>query len=286
MHNPLRAQEPLPPFGRIEATDVEPGISALLAQARGRIEQIASHEPPTFATVVEPLEVLRHSVARAWSPVSHLNAVLNSEALRAAYNACLPLLSAYETDLAQDERLYKAYSTIASHEGATLDPVRRRVLEHALRDFELAGVGLPSEAKQRFKTLMLELTQLQSKFEENVLDATSAWSHHVTDPAQVRGLNEIIIERARQRAHEQRMEGWILTLDQPTYVAVVTNAQSAQLRRVFYEAWSTRASERGPQAGRWDNAPIIEQILARRHEAAGILGFGNFAEYALQKRMR
>ncbi|MHB1539949.1 MAG: M3 family metallopeptidase [Steroidobacteraceae bacterium] len=285
MHNPLLAQEPLPPFDRIEASDVEPGISALLAQTRGRIEQIANHEPPTFATVVEPLEVLRHSVARAWSPVSHLNAVVNSEALRAAYNACLPLLSAYETDLAQNERLYKAYGTIASHEGPTLDPVRRRVLELALRDFELAGVGLPGGTKQRFKALMLELTQLQAKFEENVLDATGAWSHHETDPAQLRGLNETIVERARQRAHEQRMAGWILTLDQPTYVAVVTNAQSAQLRRVFYEAWSTRASDRGPQAGRWDNAPIIEQILARRHEAAGILGFGNFAEYALQKRM-
>ena len=285
MDNPLLAQEPLPPFGRIEAAAVEPGISALLAQARGRIEQIASHEPPTFATVVEPLEALHHRVARTWSPVSHLNAVLNSEALRAAYNACLPLLSAYQTDLAQNERLYKAYNTIASHEGATLDPVRRRVLEHALQDFALAGVALPSDAKQRLKALMLELTQLQSKFEENVLDATAAWSHHVTDPAQVRGLNEVVIEQARQRAHEKRTEGWILTLDQPTYVAVVTDAQSAQLRRVFYEAWSTRASDRGPQAGRWDNAPVIEQILARRHEVARVLGFSSFAEYALEKRM-
>jgi oligopeptidase A len=285
MDNPLFAQEPLPPFERIEARDVEPGIGALLAQARDRIEQIASRESPTFATVVEPLEALHHRVARAWSPVSHLNAVLNSEALRAAYNACLPLLSAYQTDLAQNERLYKAYNTVASREGATLDPVRRRVLAHTLRDFALAGVALPSDAKQRFKTLMLELTQLQSKFEENVLDATGAWTHHVTDPAQVRGLNEVIIEQARRRAHEKRMAGWILTLDQPTYVAVATDAHCAQLRRVFYAAWSTRASERGPQAGRWDNAPVIEQILARRHEVARILGFGSFAEYALEKRM-
>ena len=285
MSNPLLAEEPLPPFPRILAQDVEPGISALLADARTRIHDIAAREPPTFATVVEPLEELQHRVARRWSPVSHLNAVLNSEALRSAYNACLPLLSAYQTDLAQNEPLYRAYRAIEEREGGTLDPVRRRVIEHALQDFRLAGVGLPSADKQRFKSVMLELTQLQAKFEENVLDATNAWLHRVTDQAQLRGLNEVLVEQARRRAHEQRLEGWILTLDQPTYVAVITDAESRELRRTFYEAWTTRASDRGPQAGRWDNAPVMERILRKRHEAARILGFGNFAEYALAKRM-
>ena len=285
MDNPLLSREPLPPFSRITAADVEPGINALLTAARAEIEAIAAREPPSFATVVEPLEELHHRVARAWSPVSHLNAVANSEALRASYNACLPLLSAYQTDLAQNEPLYRAYRSIEAHEGGSLGPVRRRLIEQTLKDFTLAGVGLPQAAKDEFKRVMLELTQLQAKFEENVLDATNAWSHHLADPAQLRGLNEVLVDQARRRAHEKGMEGWLLTLDQPTYVAVVTDAESPELRRTFYTAWSTRASDRGPLAGRWDNAPVIGQILAKRHEAARILGFENFADYALAKRM-
>ena len=285
MDNPLLADAPLPPFPRIRPEDIEPGIQALLADARARIDEIAARDPPTFDTVVVPLEDLQHRVARRWSPVSHLNAVLNSEALRGAYNICLPLLSGYQTDLAQNEPLYRAYRAIEEREGRTLDAVRRRVIEHALQEFRLAGVGLPSEAKQRFKSVMLEITQLQARFEENVLDATNAWSHHVTDRSQLGGLNEVLVDQARRRAHEQRLEGWILTLDQPTYIAVVTDAQSGDLRRTFYEAWTTRASDQGPQAGRWDNAPVMEQILRKRHEAARILGFDNFAEYALSRRM-
>ncbi len=285
MDNPLLNQDPLPPFGRISAADVEPGIGVLLGEARSEIEAIAAREPPTFATVVEPLEELHHRVARAWSPVSHLNAVVNSEPLRAAYNACLGLLSAYQTDLAQNERLYRAYRSIEVREGAALDPVRRRLIEHTLQDFTLAGVGLPQAAKAHYKQVMLELTQLQAKFEENVLDATNAWSHHITDPAHLRGLNETVLEQSRRRAQEKQLEGWLLTLDQPTYVAVVTDAESPELRRTFYTAWATRASDQGPLAGRWDNAPVIEQILAKRHEAAQVLGFESFADYALAKRM-
>src|SRR6185312_9527982 len=157
MDNPLLAQEPLPPFPRIRPEHVEPGVREVLSDARARIGEIAAREAPTFATVVEPLEELQHRVARTWSPVSHLNAVLNSEALRSAYNTCLPLLSAYQTDLAQSEPLYRAYRGIEEREGAALDRVQRRVLEHALRDFRLAGVGLDAADKQRFKQVMLEL---------------------------------------------------------------------------------------------------------------------------------
>jgi oligopeptidase A len=211
--------------------------------------------------------------------------VLNCEPLRASYNACLPLLSAYHTDLAQNEALYKAYRAISQREEHVLGPVERRVVEHTLRDFRLAGVGLDAERKQRFKNVLLELTQLQSKFEENVLDATNAWSHHVTDEGEIAGLNETIVEQGRSRAHAERREGWILTLDQPTYVAVVTDAESPSLRRAFYEAWTTRASDQGPSAGLWDNTRVMEDILSRRHEAARLLGFKSYAEYALATRM-
>src|SRR3954453_14245407 len=147
MDNPLLGHEPLPPFARIRPEHVEPGVRELLERSRAKIEQLAALERPTFATVIEPLEELQHRVSRTWSPVSHLNAVLNSEQLRASYNACLPLLSAYQTDLAQSEPLYRAYDSIARLEGPSLAPVQRRVVEHALRDFRLAGVGLDSDRK-------------------------------------------------------------------------------------------------------------------------------------------
>jgi oligopeptidase A len=285
MQNPLLADQTLPAFTSIRPEHVEPAIRELLSANRARIEELAGLSDPSFATLVEPLEELDHRVSRTWSPVSHLNAVLNCEPLRTSYNACLPLLSAYHTDLAQNEALYKAYRAISEREEHVLGPVERRVVEHTLRDFHLAGVGLDTERKQRFKNVLLELTQLQSKFEENVLDATNAWSHHVTDAAELSGLNESIVEQGRKRAHAERREGWVLTLDQPTYVAVVTDAESQPLRRAFYEAWSTRASDQGPSAGRWDNTQVMEDILSRRHEAAQILGFKSYAEYALATRM-
>ena len=285
MENPLLSPSPLPPFSQIRPEHVEPAVRQVLEESRARIDQLAAVETPTFATVVEPLEAVRHRVARVWSPVSHLNAVLNSDALRTAYHACLPLLSVFQTELSQSEPLYRAFRTIAENEGPALDPVQRQLIEHALRDFRLAGVGLDEARKQRFKAVMLELTELQAKFEENVLDATNAWSYHVTDPADLKGLNEVLVDQARRRAHDQRVEGWVLTLDQPTYVAVVTDAESERLRRAFYEAWTTRASDQGPNAGRWDNSEVMEHILRLRHEAAQLLGFRNYAEYALATRM-
>jgi len=285
MDNPLLAHTPLPAFARIRPEHVEPAIRAVLSESRARINELAAVQEPTFAAVVEPLEDLQHRISRVWSPVSHLNAVLNSESLRASYNACLPLLSAYHTDLQQSEPLYRAYEGIAKQQGAALGPVERRVVEHALRDFRLAGVGLDAERKRRFKAVMLELTQLQARFEENVLDATNAWTHHVTDRDHLRGLNESLIEQARQRAQDKNLDGWLLTLDQPTYVAVVTDAEHEPLRRAVYEAWTTRASDQGPNAGRWDNTEVMENILRLRHEAAQLLEFSSYAEYALATRM-
>jgi len=285
MENPLLASEPLPAFMRIRPEHVEAAVREVLGANRARIGELARLERPTFATIVEPLEELQHRVARTWSPVSHLNAVLNSDELRESYNACLPLLSAYHTDLAQSEPLYRAYRAILTQQGAALAPAQRHLMEHAVRDFRLAGVGLPAERKERFKTAMLELAQLQAKFEENVLDATNSWTRHVTDAAELHGLNEMLIEQARRRAAQQQLPGWLLALDQPTYVAVVTDAESPELRRAFYEAWTTRASDRGPHAGRWNNTTVMEEILRRRHEAAQLLDFPNYAQYALATRM-
>jgi oligopeptidase A len=285
MENPLLGQEPLPQFLKIRPEHVEPAVRELLQANRARVQALSTQERPTFESVVEPMEELHHRTTRTWSPVSHLNAVLNSAALRAGYNACLPLLSAYYTDLAQSEQLFQAYRRVGEIEGEALAPVQRQLLEHRVRDFRLAGVGLSAERKELFKTAMLELTQLQAKFEENVLDATNAWSHQVTEVTELAGLNEMLIEQARTRARERKVGGWVLTLDQPTYIAVVTDAQHEPLRRAFYEAWTTRASDQGPHAKRWDNSQVMEEILRRRHEAARLLDFNNYAEYALATRM-
>jgi len=265
MENPLLGPDPLPRFVEIRPEHIEPAVRAVLARNRARIGELAQLADPTFATLVEPLEDLHHGVSRTWSPVSHLNAVVNSEALRESYNACLPLLSAYHTDLTQSEPLFHAYRAIAEREAAALGPEQREVIAHAVRDFRLAGVGLPAERKERFKQLMLELSQLQAKFEENVLDATNGWTRHITDAAELRGLNDMLIEQAERRARDSGAAGWILSLDQPTYVAVSTDAESPALRRDFYQAWLTRASDQGPNAGRWDNSAVMEEILSRRH---------------------
>jgi len=283
--NPLLQNAPLPRFDAITAAHVQPAISQLISEQRARVAQIEAIAEPTFKSVVEPLEELQHALGQAWSPVSHLNAVMNSDSLRVAYNACLALLSEFHTDLAQSESLYRAYAHIAQAEHATLDPVQRQVIEHALRDFRLAGVALDATRKARFKFIMMELSRLSAKFEENVLDATNAWSYHVTDRAQLAGINQGIVEQALKRAQEKALDGHLFGLDQPTYVAVMTDAESESLRRVFYEAWSTRAAGAGASGGTYDNTAVMEDILRLRHEAAQLLDFKSYAEYALANRM-
>jgi len=275
----------LPAFDRIRANEVESGIRALLLRNRGEVATLESQPDPTFANTVLPLEQLQHRLSRTWSPISHLNGVLNSEELRASYNACLPLLSNYWTDLSQSEPLYRAYRAIAANEADRLDGAQRRLLERALEDFRLAGVGLPQERKERYKQVVQELAQLGAKFEENVLDAMNAWTRHITDAALLSGINPVIVEQARVRAAGQGLGGWVFALEQPTYVSVMTDADSESLRREFYEAWSTRASDRGPSAGKFDNTAVMEKILALRHEAARLLDFPNYAAYALATRM-
>ena len=275
----------LPAFDRINASGVEPTIRELLQRNRGEVAALESQPHPTFANTVLPLEQLSHRLSRTWSPISHLNGVLNSDELRASYNACLPLLSNYWTDLAQSEPLFRAYTAIAANESGKLDAAQRRVIERALEDFRLAGVGLPAERKARYKAVVQELATLAAKFEENVLDAMNSWTRPVTDERELAGINPVIVEQARVRAAEKGAPGWLFALEQPTYVAVMTDADSETLRRDFYEAWSTRASEVGPSAGKFDNTAVMDRILSLRHEAAQLLDFPNYAAYALATRM-
>ncbi|MBP6583073.1 MAG: M3 family metallopeptidase [Chromatiaceae bacterium] len=284
MDNPLIDMPGLPPFGRIRPEQVEPAIDTLLARNRARIAELAQGaELPTWENFIEPLEMLGDSLERAWSPVGHLNAVMNSEALRAAYNACLPKLSDYASELGQNRALFEGYRAVAAQEH--LDATQRQLLANALRDFHLSGVDLPPDQQSRFKAIDRELSRLGSKFSENLLDATNAWSKAVEDEAQLAGLPESARALARQTAERRGAPGWVLTLDFPSYQPVMTYADDAALRREVYEAYTTRASELGPHAGQWDNGAIMDELLALRHEQAQLLGFANYAERSLATKM-
>ena len=283
--NTLLSFSGLPPFTQIHATDIEPALRQLLDEQRVTLATILTEAQPSWNNTVVPLEQMQHRLSRIWSPVGHLNSVVNNDELRAAYNACLPLLSAWHTDLGQNEQLYRAYEYVQQHEGSQLNTAQHQLLKHALRDFKLAGVALPTKQKARYKALMEQLSSLHAKFDENVLDATNAWSKHIVAEAQLQGLPTAIIERAHMAAASKQMSGWVFSLDAPNYSAVLMYADDESLRRDFYEAWVTRASDQGPLANKWDNSALIEQIMQVRHEVAQLVGFANYAEYSLATKM-
>ena len=285
MKNPLLDCHDLPPFSAIDPNHAEPAIDHLLAEGRALIERLSetAEHASDWEHLVLPLERLEERLGRAWSPISHLNAVVNSEALRSAYNACLPKLSQYHSELGQNEALFQAYQRLA--EGGQLNPHQHQVVEQALRDFRLSGVALPPAEKERFTAIDRELSALSSRFAENLLDATNAWSKPFADPAPLAGLPDSALAMAQQSATQRGLEGWLLTLEGPSYLAVLTHAEDRELRREVYTAYATRASDQGPHAGQWDNSEVIEQILRLRHEQAQLLGFAHYADYSLARKM-
>jgi oligopeptidase A len=287
MNNPLLANSTLPLFSQIKPEHVVPAIDQLLSDARASVEQhLQATQHYTWQNLIEPLENVDDKLNKAWSPVSHLNSVVNSDELRDAYNACLPKLSAYSTEMGQNEALFKAYRFIAdSAEFATLDTAQQKIINNALRDFKLSGIDLDAEKKQRYKDISQELSALASNYEENLLDATNAWSKLIRDEQDLAGLPESALAQAKQTAASHDQDGWMITLQFPSYISVLTYADNRELRREHYEAFATRASDQGPHAGQWDNSEIMEKILALRHEKARLLGFSNYAELSLATKM-
>ncbi|HLF97750.1 MAG TPA: oligopeptidase A [Methylococcaceae bacterium] len=285
--NPLLESFHLPPFSRIRPEHVGPAIRHLLAENRKAVDALLGEAKCfTWNSLVVPLENLDDRLGRAWSPVGHLNAVVNSDELRTAYNACLPLLSEYGTELGHNRKLFEAYKMLAERAGfLRLDDVQKKIVDDALRDFHLSGVDLPDDKKARFKDIARELSEITSKFEDNLLDATHGWHKRIVDPAHLAGLPESAQTMARERAEQDEVEGWLFTLEFPSYVAVMTYADDRELRREMYEAYVTRASDVGPNAGKWDNTELMERILKLRHEEAQLLGYANFAELSLTTKM-
>lgn len=288
MSNPLLHAYDLPPFSQIKPEHVRPAIEQVIADSREQLQQLLARPPAqwTWATLIEPLDEMGERLSRAWSPVSHLNAVMNSPELREAHDSCLPLLSQFSTEMGQNQALYNAYRQLADSDAYhALDAAQQTIIQHALRDFRLSGIALPAEQQKRYGELKMRLSELQSRFSNQLMDATQAWTRHVTDVSELAGLPESALAQARQAAEARDLDGWLITLEFPSYYAVMTYADNADLRREVYTAYCTRASDQGPHAGQNDNGPVIAEILQLRQELASLLGYANYAELSLATKM-
>jgi oligopeptidase A len=312
--NPLLDFSGLPRFGAVHAGHIGPAIEALLEDNRALIRRLELPETPsTWAGFVQPLEDANERLSRAWGMVSHLHAVLDSPELRQAYSSTQPKVVQFYTELGQNLKLFAKYKALrAAGEYSTLNRAQQKIVENELRDFHLSGAELPPQQKQRFAEIQEELALLSTQFSENVLDATNAFSLHITKATELSGVPEDVMEAARAAAQKDARAGWKLTLQAPCYHAVMQYADSRELRELMYHAYVTRASEEfGAALGRktayetrqrpagvpgfetnghtepsdWDNTAIINRILRLRNESARLLGYRNYAELSMVPKM-
>ena len=285
-NNPLIDYPELPPFSKIQPEHVLPAVEQLVADGRARIQQVLAEGKFDYAHLVQALDEEDDRLGKAFGPAGHLNAVAQNEALRNAYNSCLPLLSEYGTEVGQNAQLCAAYQALRdSDEWNSLSEAQQKDIDNTLRDFRLSGVDLPDAKKAQYMANSKRLSELTSQFSDNTLDATQAWTKLVTDEAELEGLPDSAKAGAADRAKAADKEGWLLTLDAPVFIAVMSHCKNAELRKEMYVAWTTKASDQGPHAGQFDNAAIMDEILKLRHEQAQLLGFANFGEESLATKM-
>jgi oligopeptidase A len=285
MTNPLLDTSTLPRFDDLKPEHAESALRKLIAAHRQKLATLLDNpDVSDFESLVTPLEDMGHELGRVWSPVGHLQSVLDDAGWRSAYNTCLPLLTEHSTRISQNVQLQESFERISAELPDDAPPAKRAVVAHALRAFRLAGVALPEADKAEFSDIMQQLAVAQALFDQNVQDSNDAWHLHVEDESLLEGLPESIRKRAGTGATEHECEGWWLLLDYPTYHAVMTHADSRTLRQTFYKAWSTRASNQAIDAS-WDNSNNIEKILALRYKLAQLVGFDNYAEYSLATKM-
>ncbi len=283
--NPLLDFSGLPRFNEVKPELVSPAIEALLQENRALIERLLSEDSaPSWGGFVGPMEDANERLSRSWGQVSHLNAVVNSPELREVYNENLPKITQYYAELSQNQRLYEKFKQIkASREYMVLTPAQKKIVENELRDFRLGGAELADDQKERFMQIQEELSQLSSKFEENLLDTTNAYALIMDDKAELAGLPNDALEAAQEAAASDNQSGWKFTLHGPSYMPVMQYAENRELREILYRAYVTRASEFGNPD--WDNTELINKILKLRQEAAHMLGFANYAEISLAAKM-
>lgn len=285
MNNPLLDTSSLPRFGEISPDHVLPAIEQIISDHRKQLDALLDEtSEPSFDSLVVPVELMEHELGRVWSPVIHLQSVLGSRDWREAYKQALPLLTEHGTEISQNARLQQAYAGVGKSLPADASESHRSAVDHALRNFHLAGVDLPATDKNRFKEIMQDLAAIQANFEHKVQDASDAWSLHILDAAELVGVPKQTMDRAAEDAAHKQLEGWLLSLDYPTYDSIMTHAHDRRLREKMYRAWATRSSDLGDNP-EWDNSDNIKNILSLRHEAANLVGFKNYAEYSLATKM-
>ena len=287
-NNPLLDVEGLPCFTAIRPEHVGSALDEVLVSNQVVIGQLESTvaDGADWESFAQPLEDLENRLGKMWSPVSHLNAVADTEDLREAYQNSLEKLTAYRAALGQNKTIFQGYRNIQAHaDFSGLDAAKRKIILNAVRDFRLSGVELEGKERARFKDIITDLATLSNKFEHNVMDATDGWALVLDVPADLAGLPETVITLARKTAESAGHSGWQFTLQAPSYIPFMRYSERSDLRRQMYEAFVTRASDQGPQADRWDNTTLMTQILGLRQELAALLGYSNYAEYALVDRM-
>ena len=272
----------LPDFNNLDIANISTQLDKMLAHHQQVIDKLLAQTKFCWENLVYPLAQLDNELTQFWSPVAHLHAVVNSPELRTCYEACLPKISAYYTALGQNEALFNAITAL---DDTKLDDVQIKIKHDMMQDFKLSGVALSSTKKVRFEALETRLAELANRFDTHVLDATQAFSMHITEEEQLNGLPQHALSAAKERAEQKDLPGWLLTLDFPCYLAVMTYANDAALREQFYYAYVTRASDEGPFANQFDNTKVIEETLALRHEKAGLLGFEHYADLSLATKM-
>ncbi len=287
MANPLLDFSELPRFAEIRPEHVAPAVDQLLAEGRAAVERSLA-APVSWESFVAPLEDANERVGRAWGQVAHLHAVMDSPELRDAYNANLPKITQYWTELGQNQRLFEKYQQLAAApQFPSLSPARKRIVENALRDFRLGGAELPPEKKPRFAAIQEQLAAAGARFSENVLDATNAFTI-VVDEKRISGIPPDVRQAAHEAARrdEKRTDGkpgWKFTLHAPSYLPVMQYGDDRSLRETMYRESVTRASEFGKPE--WDNTPLIARIVELRREAANLLGYASYAAVSLVPKM-
>ncbi len=273
----------LPQFSNIDTTHYTQQLSDLLNTHLQAIDTLLNQTTQfTWESLIQPLEDMDDELERFWSPLSHLHAVMNSPSLRDCYQACLPKLSAYETAIGQNQRLYEA---IQSLDQERLNAAQQKIITDHLLAFKLSGVALPADKKQRFETIEARLSELSNQYENHVLDATQAFTLAITDESRLKGLPDHALHAAKTLADEKKQPGWLISLEIPSYLAVMTYAEDRSLREEIYHAYVTRASDQGPHAGQFDNTPVMNEIMMLRQEKAALLGFNNYAELSIATKM-
>ena len=285
MTNPILFRDSLPLFDQIKPSHISPAIEGMLKEANSLIHALKLMGGSiSWENFVEPIEMVSEKISRAWGQIEHLNAVVNSDDLRKAYNDNLIKLTEFYTNLSQDEALYKKYQSLKDGEiFKSLTPSQKRIIDNVLREFKLGGAELNELEKARFKVIQEKLAKLSTQFEENILDATNEFSIFVGDADDLQGIPEENIKKAQSEAIEDKKEGYKFTLHFPSYLPVMQYAEDRNLRERLYRGYATRASELS--SPKFDNTKLIDEILALRYESAKLLGFNHFTEMSLVTKM-